>query len=705
MGQRPLPIGQRTMMTIVVFVGMSIMSLSTYGVVSCQIWTALSSEKIFQGDTPALQADPTLQIRAARNEHEAIQCLLRCPEDTTLLKAAVSDLNGPALFRRDNIRLFQVCYVYLPNHNRYYPDPLPPLKLPLKIPAHQTQPLWISIYVPTNTPAGTYRGLLQLTLATQNGHKIETVELPIALTVWDFTVPIKPTMRTAFGISWPMVAMQHAVGSDSQAFVHLKEQYYEMLVAHRCSPYHLPCDVLTPEADRFLLDPRVTSYIIPYSDDSEELKEILENLSNRGVLKPKGYFYVTDEPTTPQAYARTIEVAERIHGIDPSLKLVCPYNMDPPFAEGKTVYDLLGEHLDILCPISPLVAHHNILLNPYRKRGRELWWYVCSGPFAPYANLHTNRTSMDHRMLFWQQKKLDVTGLLYWHTNAYAEKPNTFVALELTIDHNGRTYSLGEEFSSSDNPNGYWRYTDDGKNLLPAQPRIVGPPVPGWAYATDSIPCLFKTKQPWSDVPAHFVVGHGPFRIIWEVPEDGKVNIAGSGWIAVENDREMHVILRHNQTELLDLPIDRTRADAQHPCRFNNTATLSPAVKKGDQIELQVCAESLPDPWEQLVPRPENKMLYGDGLLIYPGTKHRGLNGPVSSIRLEIIRDGIEDYEYLTLLEKRFGKRQMESFLHRALPKDGFRCLTEYLDDAETLDRLRGSIGEKLNHSFSYEGR
>ncbi|MBC8443459.1 DUF4091 domain-containing protein, partial [PVC group bacterium] len=38
----------------------------------------------------------------------------------------------------------------------------------------------------------------------------------------------------------------------------------------------------------------------------------------------------------------------------------------------------------------------------------------------------------------------------------------------------------------------------------------------------------------------------------------------------------------------------------------------------------------------------------GDGLLVYPGPNLT----PYSSIRLEVIRDGIEDYEYLALLTR-----------------------------------------------------
>jgi hypothetical protein len=52
---------------------------------------------------------------------------------------------------------------------------------------------------------------------------------------------------------------------------------------------------------------------------------------------------------------------------------------------------------------------------------------------------------------------------------------------------------------------------------------------------------------------------------------------------------------------------------------------------------------------EQLDTLPTN----GDGFLLYPGE-----NGPINSIRWELIRDGIEDYDYLTILKDRYLKAQ-----------------------------------------------
>jgi hypothetical protein len=50
-------------------------------------------------------------------------------------------------------------------------------------------------------------------------------------------------------------------------------------------------------------------------------------------------------------------------------------------------------------------------------------------------------------------------------------------------------------------------------------------------------------------------------------------------------------------------------------------------------------------------------VLNGEGSLLYPGSRARrytGQNdvaGPVSSIRFELLREGIEDYEYLWMLK------------------------------------------------------
>ena len=80
----------------------------------------------------------------------------------------------------------------------------------------------------------------------------------------------------------------------------------------------------------------------------------------------------------------------------------------------------------------------------------------------------------------------------------------------------------------------------------------------------------------------------------------------------------------------------------------------------------------------------------GDGCLIYAGP-----DGPISTLRLENIRDGIEDFELLHMLAARRGDGGAES---RALCSSLVENLTSYTDDpklfAETRSRLLRTLDE-----------
>ncbi len=60
----------------------------------------------------------------------------------------------------------------------------------------------------------------------------------------------------------------------------------------------------------------------------------------------------------------------------------------------------------------------------------------------------------------------------------------------------------------------------------------------------------------------------------------------------------------------------------------------------------------------------------GEGMLFYPGTD-AGINGPIASVRLKNLRDGMEDYEYFILLEKCGGEAIIEEIVKNAVPTWG----------------------------------
>lgn len=65
------------------------------------------------------------------------------------------------------------------------------------------------------------------------------------------------------------------------------------------------------------------------------------------------------------------------------------------------------------------------------------------------------------------------------------------------------------------------------------------------------------------------------------------------------------------------------------------------------------------DPWTR--PHFRNEF-WGEGMLLYPG-KDAGLSGPVPSIRLKLIREALEDFEYMTLAGKQGRKAQVDEIV------------------------------------------
>ncbi|MCX6357298.1 MAG: DUF4091 domain-containing protein [Candidatus Aureabacteria bacterium] len=92
------------------------------------------------------------------------------------------------------------------------------------------------------------------------------------------------------------------------------------------------------------------------------------------------------------------------------------------------------------------------------------------------------------------------------------------------------------------------------------------------------------------------------------------------------------------------------------------------------------------DPWKDPMTWPDQN---GNGSLFYPGEE-----GPVDSIRLEVLRDGMEDYEYLRLAGERWGEERLQEGIATVA-----RSTWEYADSPEALTGLRDRIGEALDGS------
>jgi hypothetical protein len=74
---------------------------------------------------------------------------------------------------------------------------------------------------------------------------------------------------------------------------------------------------------------------------------------------------------------------------------------------------------DIWCPLprlfDPTVAEER------RAAGEDFWWYICTGPKAPYPGLFIDHAGSDLRVWLWQTWKYRINGVLIWRANRWTD--------------------------------------------------------------------------------------------------------------------------------------------------------------------------------------------------------------------------------------------------------------------------------------------
>lgn len=391
------------------------------------------------------QTRPAVRISAARGEYEPVQIVLRPAKSLRLLKVELSDLQAERnRLSAHHLELREVAYVYVEHPTDSigtpdeYPDPLPPLKLPVDIPAGQNQPLWLTAYAPYGTPAGVYRG--NLTLHTNRGE----IRVPIEFTVYDFDLPRMPTLRSGFGISAERIFQYHKPSTDAQKR-ELWDRYMQAFRRARLNPYNfylswysvrleggqvsLDFTEFDKAARRYLNEFGFNSFVLPiyglpggrhpnytpaeflgFKEGTPEyerswtdyMRQLQEHLRKNGWLH-KAYIYWFDEPEEAD-YPFVRRVNEQIKRAAPDLTVMLTEQPEPP---------LIGT-VDLWCPLTALVPLDAI--RQRRAAGEEVWWYVCTGPRAPYATLFIDHPGTEMRVWLWQTWRYGVQGVLIWET-------------------------------------------------------------------------------------------------------------------------------------------------------------------------------------------------------------------------------------------------------------------------------------------------
>jgi len=458
-----------------------------------------SMERIGQDQKP-YGADK-VQIKAARNEVESFQVVVAAlAENINVVRVEASDLLGQdgSKISKDSIRLFREEYVRVrmstPRADLppgLYPDPLVPFvnpvtgkpvepltrtskrwgeptttsgydmyAVPFEVFKGQNQPIWVDVHIPEDVPAGIYKGALRFSATGGISD-----EIPVALTVWDFTLPDGHTHRNHLG-SFGNVARYFNVERGSEEFRQIEMRYCQAMAEHRLNPpipHHLLPQVnddgsltIVPERHKalkeFIIKLHMTDFEIPRAPfgrlpsstlrpdyktisaaDREKAhryyREFYKYLKDNDWEK-RAYVYMWDEPNLRENYEQVLVLGQLVHEAVPQLRCLVveqTYPQDPSWPD-------IDPAVDIWCPLWSFIERKSI--DDKITRGDEVWSYTALVQRAPsyhpdYEQVrdfdppywHIDRPLTVYRVPTWINYQYNITGLLYWTTVTTVVEP------------------------------------------------------------------------------------------------------------------------------------------------------------------------------------------------------------------------------------------------------------------------------------------
>jgi len=428
------------------------------------VWTVTETRRLLRADPP--QKRLAVKLAGAKNEWESFQILMRSDVPVNGIALVPGDLVGPdgtvlpasqtRIYRQHQLELTHGTYRNEEFRPGWYPDPLIPLRHPLTrrpleggrfvavpfdLPPEQTHGFWVDLYVPTDAPAGRYRGTYRVTAAGR-----QTAEIPVQLVVWDFALPRVSTFRTALGS--PAARMRSYYRRRAQAgkepepedWAEVDEQCAELLSRHRVNATPPPGS-LAPEEQpdgsfripdeqieafrRFVDRYHVNAFRVPHPRSvvrdpvaqAERLARWLaawdraaERLDRPQVIF---YTYLKDEPNDEEAYRYVQTWGRAIRQCRSVLKVLV---VEQTWPQNDDWGDLCGA-VDIWCPLFPLFRAESAAKR--QALGETVWTYTALCQREPTPWWHIDFPLLNYRVPAWIAWRYRIQGILYWGGMSY----------------------------------------------------------------------------------------------------------------------------------------------------------------------------------------------------------------------------------------------------------------------------------------------
>lgn len=380
-----------------------------------------------------IPVDKAVNIYSAKNEYECFQILVHdVKKDLNNVTVKIADLlslDGNSKIASLSIKVKTVGYV--PTKKPYYrtsyvglwPDPLIE-KDKFDVQSGDIQVLWVTIYIPEDTPAGEYKGLIEV-----KPENDATKNIPLNIYIWDFNLPKGSHLKTAFDFYEHFVPKFYTRTKGEpyedwkERIRNVIEDYYISMLEYKISPI-LNLEPLSNDFDERIdkyLDSGIDAFSIgkyggsfgnnwPKNKDSHLIslyRKYAQVLRGKNILD-RAYLYIWDEGKIGNP--RVKEIAEIIHQADPELKnMVCYHGFWNPEKDLEW-----GKDIDIWC--FQIANYDKDKKEKLEALEKEIWMYV-SGPSGPYPNIAIDFPSIDARIIPWMCWKHNIKGFLYWCVN------------------------------------------------------------------------------------------------------------------------------------------------------------------------------------------------------------------------------------------------------------------------------------------------
>jgi hypothetical protein len=421
-------------------------------------------------DLPVKPAQRGLRLEMARNEYESGQLVFLAsrPDGMATLEVTVGDLVGPgdATIPATDIELRMVDEVDIGGTTQFpgerltglWPDPLMPSG-PFTVKPGALQCAWLTVRSRAATPPGSYEGRISVRDGTGT-----VLTLPLAVTVWDFVIPEKASLKTNFCAwshnwatfynygSYPRFSWFHHASFDdipkdhqlaaidffadyratlqgmiTWGMIHGKPvppvlqpdgslsldtappgaaSYAEIAAAAMKNDGGLVIGELGGQTRLHLgetdRDPAVAAHVKDY------LSLVVRHAGEQGRADSL-YLYLLDEPhTKPGGWEAVLAEARFVKSTAPVINTFVSSGVLLPTPDKRALY----KDIDVFCMLWDRTPSRDA--QALRASGKEVWWYGANVTYAPYPNWAVHQPNLSPRVIPLLSYRFQMDGVLNW---------------------------------------------------------------------------------------------------------------------------------------------------------------------------------------------------------------------------------------------------------------------------------------------------